>query len=161
MRLTPGGVLAQLVLRPMRPRHARRPRTWRYAVAGLLAAFLVSQWFAGVYVTPPRADLPGRTDVVWRSQGEPFFNSPAVPGFEGGPAGRVLLPGLPFWSYAYRQSLRAAARTETVTVGATRAPSPEARAPDAAPSAEPRTAAAPSAEPRVAATPAATPRVAV
>ncbi len=80
----------------MRPRfRSRGPRVWPYLVVGLLVLLGLGQWFGGVYVTPPGDTAPGRTALVWRADGEPFFNSPAVPGFEAGPAGHVLTEALP------------------------------------------------------------------
>lgn len=165
----------------MRPRfRPRRRRTWPYVVFGLLVLLGLGHWFGGVYVTPPGDGAPGRTALVWRAEGEPFFNSPEVPGFEKGPAGQVLIEALPFWSYAYRQSRKSASRQEPVTVGGSTAAAraaptdptePEGGAPDAAPSrdeaaapaaspAPPRAAApAPTVAPRTAETPrVATPR---
>ncbi len=141
--------MAELVLRPMRPRHrARGPRVWPALLVGLLVASGLSQWFGGLYVAPPADGSAGGTSVVWRAAGEPFFNSPGVPGFERGPAGHVLTDRLPFWGYAYRQSLETAARAETVTVGASSAPAA------ATPTPAPNIAATPAPAPRVAATPA-------
>lgn len=133
---------------------SRGPRVWPALGASLLVAFALSQWLGGVYVTPPRhGGVPGRTALVWRASGEPFFNSAAVPGFEDGPGGTVLVGDLPFWSYAYRQSLKAAARIETVTVGAARPDASPAARPAGTPAAEPDATVPPPARPEAAAPP--------
>jgi hypothetical protein len=109
----------------MRPRHqARSGRPVLAVLAGILALLGLFQWFCGFYVVPPAEGARGRTALVWRTGGEPFFNSPARSGAEGGPAGVVLVPRLPYWGWAYRQSLGAVVRDEPpaeaeIVVGAT------------------------------------------
>jgi hypothetical protein len=117
--------LAHLVLRPMRPRHqARTSRPYLIPLVGLLVPLGLFQWFCGFYVTPPAESGRGTTAIVWRTSREPFFNSPGNPASAGAPGSRVLVAGLPFWGWAYRQSLTAEQRAqarqqEAIVVGPT------------------------------------------
>lgn len=96
--------MTELVLRPMPSRPRRRPGGFAMLV-GLLIAVGLFQWFCGLYVSPPAEGRAGQTLVIWRTDAEPFFNSPATAAGRGGPAGRVLVRGLPYWAWAYRASL--------------------------------------------------------
>lgn len=117
--------MAHLVLRPMRPRHqARTSRPYLIPLVGLLVLLGLFQWFCGFYVMPPAESTRGTTAIVWRTSREPFFNSPGNPASAGAPGGRVLVAGLPFWGWAYRQSLTAEQRAqarqqEAIVVGPT------------------------------------------
>jgi len=52
-------------------------RTVVWIVAGLVTLGVCVRMFLGLYTIQPIGALPGgRTLVVWRAAGEPFFNSP-------------------------------------------------------------------------------------
>ncbi|HET9639704.1 MAG TPA: hypothetical protein VFP12_10890 [Allosphingosinicella sp.] len=87
---------------------------------GLVAAFAVGFWvFCGFYSIQPIGALPdGSTAIVWRAEGEPFFNSPDALCLKriGGvsllcrglamsqaPVDRIILR-LPYQKWAYRLS---------------------------------------------------------
>lgn len=99
--------MTELVLRPMPSRSRRRARRSAFAVlVGLLTFLGLFQWFCGFYVVPPgEGARGGQTVIVLRTGEAPFFNSPATATGRDGPAGRVLVSGLPYWAWAYRESL--------------------------------------------------------
>jgi hypothetical protein len=104
-------------------------------LVGLLTLLGFFQWFCGFYVVPPgEGARGGQTVIVWRIGEAPFFNSPATAPGRAGPAGRILARGLPYWAWAYRQSLPPAAvdgGRRVVTPPAAETPRPaERQAPD-------------------------------
>jgi hypothetical protein len=99
------------------PRRKRRLWIWIVGVLILFAIFFGT--FCGFYTIQPIGALPeGRTVIVWRKSGEPFFNSPDALCLERvgyvsllcrgmamseAPLNRIIL-GLPYWEWAYHQS---------------------------------------------------------
>jgi hypothetical protein len=52
-------------------------RTKLWALGGVAAFALFFYFFCGFYTIQPIGALPeGKTAIVWRNSGEPFFNSP-------------------------------------------------------------------------------------
>jgi len=85
----------------------------------VITATVLFHMFLGLYTLPP-ADAPpgGRTAIVWRAGGEPFFNSPdalcprrgdasacRALALSRAPTRRTLLR-MPYYDWAYRQSTR-------------------------------------------------------
>ncbi len=96
-----------------------RRRVWPWMLGVTLGLAVLFRIFCGFYTIQPIGALPqGRTIIVWRESGEPFFNSPDAQCLErmGGvslmcrlgamgaaPVDRIILR-LPYMAWAYRAS---------------------------------------------------------
>ena len=100
-------------------RRRRTSRWWLWTIGFIILFVALFRVFCGFYTIQPIGALPeGRTVVVWRKAGEPFFNSPDALCLERvgsvsllcrgmamseAPLDRIILR-LPYWEWAYLQS---------------------------------------------------------
>jgi len=95
----------------------KRVAWWTLAIVTIVAVFVL--WQMGVYTVQPLGALPdGKTLIVWRAEGEPFFDSPdgrclrrtggvsllcRLAALRAAPADRIVLR-LPYQRWAYLRS---------------------------------------------------------
>lgn len=87
--------------------------------ASVVLIIVLTWWKTGIYTIQPIGMLPeGKTLIVWRESGEPFFNSPDATCLERvgavslmcrmlamskAPVNRIILR-LPYWEWSYLAS---------------------------------------------------------